>query len=269
MNKKVIWSHELPEDLLEEGLIWNDYDYALPKYLEESSKYLNYFKEARKKERFIILDNGLFEGDIPGMGTLLNQINYIQPDIFILPDVWNDSYQTLKNAEKWVMLYSNQVSSRTKFMVVFQARNINQIEEMYNICKDMGINHFAYNHSSVLYDNICFHPHPDVRKCLGRVEVIHKTSSLFNKDDYVHLLGASLPQEFIYYNFGDNGIIPHIKSIDTSNPVILGLNNKEYSIFGENKKIKDKLEKYFYQSVTEEQRRLIFKNIKSIQQEYK
>jgi putative flippase GtrA len=53
-------------------------------------------------------------------------------------------------------------------------------------------------------------------------------SELMEKDDvYVHLLGASLPQEFMYYDGYD-----FLKSVDTSNPILVGANKETYKDFG-------------------------------------
>ena len=52
-------------------------------------------------------------------------------------------------------------------------------------------------------------------------------SGLIEKTDRVHLLGCALPQEFAYYND-----FPFIESIDTSNPIIHGLEGVKYSSNG-------------------------------------
>jgi hypothetical protein len=48
--------------------------------------------------------------------------------------------------------------------------------------------------------------------------------NIINKSDRVHLLGCALPQEFRYYKD-----FPFIESIDTSNPIIHGLEGIKYS----------------------------------------
>ena len=50
---------------------------------------------------------------------------------------------------------------------------------------------------------------------------------IIDKKDRIHLLGCALPQEFGYYcDF------PFIESIDTSNPVIHGLEGVKYNSLG-------------------------------------
>jgi hypothetical protein len=52
-------------------------------------------------------------------------------------------------------------------------------------------------------------------------------SKLISKSDRVHLLGCALPQEFGYY-----ADFPFIESIDTSNPIIHGLQGVKYNSLG-------------------------------------
>ena len=52
-------------------------------------------------------------------------------------------------------------------------------------------------------------------------------SGLIVDSDRVHLLGCALPQEFGYYTD-----FPFIESIDTSNPIIHGLQGVKYSSLG-------------------------------------
>ena len=54
-------SHEVPLFLLEKSLYFNDYDYCLPHLLDENETYRNFFIEAKKNGRYIIMDNSLHE----------------------------------------------------------------------------------------------------------------------------------------------------------------------------------------------------------------
>jgi hypothetical protein len=84
-------SHEVPLSLLQYNYKWSDYDYLLPHLLDKYSEYKEYFLKAREDDRFIIQDNGLFEGVTHTVQDLLEKINLIEPDIFIVPDDWNNS----------------------------------------------------------------------------------------------------------------------------------------------------------------------------------
>jgi hypothetical protein len=80
---------------------------------------------------------------------------------------------------------------------------------------------------------------------MGRIQMVHLMSNVFADDVYVHLLGASLPQEFMYYDGYD-----FLKSVDTSNPILVGANKETYEDFGSLlTKPKDKMEKFFEQDM--------------------
>ena len=72
-----------------------------------SEEYKQYFKEAKLKGRFIIAYNGLFEGDSFTEQQLIDFVNELRPDIFVIPDVWNDSIQSYRNAKYWVNVESS------------------------------------------------------------------------------------------------------------------------------------------------------------------
>ena len=95
-------SFETPIKMLKESLSFNDYQYVLPHLLDKYPEYLQHMLEYRKRSfSFIIMDNGLFEGVKHTDEDLLDKIGLIKPDIFIVPDDWNDSDKTLQNAIKW------------------------------------------------------------------------------------------------------------------------------------------------------------------------
>jgi hypothetical protein len=77
-------SHEVPLPLLEQSFRFNDYDYCLPMFWEHE-QYRNHYIEARKRGRFIILDNGLFEGKLESKETLLEIAEVMQSEGDISP----------------------------------------------------------------------------------------------------------------------------------------------------------------------------------------
>ena len=75
---------------------------------------------------------------------------------------------------------------------------------------------------------------------MGRIMVISRMykSKLIGNSDRVHLLGCALPQEFSYY-----ADFPFIESIDTSNPIIHGLEGVKYKHLGLLTKSSTKIDK--------------------------
>jgi hypothetical protein len=74
--------HELPLSLMPYGYKWTDGDYCLPHLLDKYIQYRTYFQNAKSDNRFIIMDNGLFEGITHTTEDLLDKINLIKPNIF-------------------------------------------------------------------------------------------------------------------------------------------------------------------------------------------
>jgi hypothetical protein len=217
-------SHELPLALLESAREWNDYDYCLPHLLDKYPAYKEHFLKAKADGRFIIMDNGLYEGVTHTEEDLIEKINLIEPDIFITPDAWNDSVETSANATRWMTEIKPKLPAKTNLMVVLQGVNFMDMYYAYNCAVASGFKHFAFNHSSVSYQKEFKHKNELVNAMMGRIDVISKffNMGLFDKDDYIHLLGCSLPQEFGFYKDYP------INSIDTSNPITFGFTRETY-----------------------------------------
>jgi hypothetical protein len=60
---------------------------------------------------------------------------------------------------------------------------------------------------------------------------------LIGNSDRIHLLGCSLPQEFLYYKD-----IKQIESIDTSNPIMAAFDGESYKNWGLDSKPKTKID---------------------------
>jgi len=248
-------SHELPIELLNYSYEWNDYDYCLPHLLDTSDRYRLFFQKARLDQRFIIMDNGLFEGVKHTTEDLFNKIFLIHPDIFIVPDEWNDSAATLRNAKHWMINYKDKLPEKTNLMAVCQGKDIGELTSAYQTLVDLGYKHIAFNHSSIAYTE--FYPeHKTVyAQMLGRIELIRHLveKDTVRKGLYHHLLGCSLPQEMMAY-----GDFDWIKSVDTSNPIIVGSEGVRYGDNGIDYKPKTKIEELFNIDLTERMEDIIF-----------
>ena len=236
-------SHELPLSLMHNAYKWNDYDYCLPHLLDKSQQYKLFFTKAKKDKRFIIMDNGLFEGVTHTTEDLLEKIQWLQPDIFVVPDAWNDSTITLRNAKHWMINYKNLLPENTNLMAVCQGKDMGELISTYQTLVDLGYKHIAINHSSIAYEKEYESNMSKLKKQMyGRMEFLRKLveKGTVRKSIHHHLLGCSLPQEIMAYNDW-----PWIKSIDTSNPILVGAEGKRYTTSGLNFKPENKLEHYF------------------------
>ncbi len=234
-------SHETPLCLLEDSKHFNDYDYCLPHLLDEEKGYEEYFRQVKKEGRYIIMDNSLHElGEAYNNERLMYWINELEPDEFIVPDVWENRDQSVVNAKEWSQII---LPENTTKVAVVQATTIHEASTCYQTYKDLGYKKIAFSYGASYYNDVVPHPNKDLGKALGRLSVIsalYKTK-VINQDDRIHLLGCSVPQEFGWYKGYDC-----IESIDTSNPVMAALEGTRYNLSGLDKKPKANMNDYFY-----------------------
>jgi hypothetical protein len=228
------------------GYEWNDYDYCLPHLLDKYLQYRIYFQKASLDGRFIICDNGLFEGVEHTTEDLIEKINLIIPDVFIVPDAWNDSAATLVNAKEWMNNHIHKLPEGVNLMAVCQGESLGELILTYQTLLDLGYTHIAFNHSSAAYQTMYPNLDPLKAQMYGRMEFIRRlvAENIINRRAYHHLLGCSLPQEFMSYKNW-----PFIQSVDTSNPILVGAEGIRYTDSGLTWKPKEKLEFYLEQDL--------------------
>ena len=216
-------SHEVPRCLLTASPEFSDYDYALPHLFDQDEEYLQYFKDAKKKGRYIIMDNSLHElGEAYDHERLRYWVNEIEPNEFIVPDVWMDCHQTAAQAKYWKQF---TYPDNTKITAVIQGSNKNEAYLCANLLQTLGYEKLCVSYGATWYNDFFPHSNPDMGKALGRVRFVQgllNLKSLYNVK--YHLLGCSIPHEFGWY---DNH--PKIESIDTSNPIMAALDGTRYT----------------------------------------
>ncbi len=211
-STKVKVSHEVPLQLLEESKQFNDYDYCLPHLLDQYKAYKDYFYQAKKEGRYIIMDNSLHE--------------------------LGNAYDTSRLLY-WIYELSDFVNG-------------------YQSYKWFGYEKIAFSYGASWFEECFKHPNSYVAKMMGRLKTITNLykGGLISDTDRVHLLGCNLPQEYLYYKD-----FKFVESIDTSNPIIHGLEGIRYSEGGLLRKSKQKIDKDFTQKVTQKQKENILYNI--------
>jgi len=248
-------SHELPLGLMKYAYEWNDYDYCLPHLIDKYNQYRIFFQKARLDKRFIICDNGLFEGVLHTTEDLLDKINLVHPNIFIVPDAWNDTNTTLVNAKSWMINYKAGLPEGVNLMAVCQGKDMTELITTYQTLVDLGYTHIAFNHSSIAYQQEYKGIDHLKAAMYGRMEFIRRLvqSGTIRNDIHHHLLGCSLPQEFMSYDDWK-----FIKSVDTSNPILVGAEGIRYADNGLTFKPKEKLEHYFEMNLDSKLEDIIF-----------
>jgi hypothetical protein len=230
-------SHEVPLALLEMSKSFNDYDYCLPHLLDKYEEYKKYFQWAKENNRYIIMDNSLHElGHAYDTDRLIHWINELQPDEFIVPDVWEDMEASIKNAAEWIRI---ALPPNILKVAVVQAKSIREAAECYFKYKTLGYKKIAFSYGAAYYKEHFPHPTPAVATAVGRVSVISKLykEGVIKDTDNVHLLGCAIPQEFVHYKN-----MPFITTIDTSNPIMAAIEGTLYEPYGLDQKPKTKID---------------------------
>jgi hypothetical protein len=243
-------SHEVPRCLLNNSRGFNQYDYCLPHLLDQDEEYKEFFYESKRRGRYIIMDNSLHElGKAYNHERLLYWINELEPDEFIVPDVWMKQAQTCAQAKYWLQF---KYPKKTKITAVVQGENEQAAWLCATLLKDLGYKKLNISYGATWYGDTA------IEKALGRINFV---KSLLNdkqfKDIKFHLLGCAVPQEFGWY---ENH--PQIESIDTSNPVMAALEGITYSNGGLFEKPKANMNEYFDISPYKVNYEDVLKNVK-------
>ena len=228
-------SHEIPIAYLEASLEFNQYDYLLPHLYDEYEGYREFFNT--NKDRYVIMDNSLHELGVPySKGRMISIIEDIKPNEFIVPDAWEDAVTSMRQAKEWSFI---ELPEGVEKVAVVQGKSLHDVIKCYQTYKFLGYKKIAFSYGASYYNDIFPHPNKDIGKALGRQLVISKMidMGLIGNTDRIHLLGCSLPQEFLYYQD-----IKQIESIDTSNPVMAAFDGDIYNHWGLNSKPKTKID---------------------------
>lgn len=256
----ILISHESPLQLLEKSKEYNDYQYILPYFYKRYPEY-KYFMDNYDGLKYC--DNGLFEGETYTIQEQIQLIKETKCNLYIVQDTWNNSIQTLKDAKYWMGLKKSGVlEPELNLMVVLQGTSFSEIELLYQQCVDLGYKHFAFNHSSIAYQNDINSLEGEILKAkVGRIQLIKRLweKNIIKEYHWIHLLGATDITEFNYYNQGLPNVV---NSIDTSSPIIKGIEGELYDDTTMKLKSKYKMEKYFDKEVDPQQLDYILKNIK-------
>ena len=225
--KKIKISHEVPFCLLEKSREFNDYDYCLPHLMDENEEYRNFFYKSKEMGRYIVMDNSLHElGEAYNTERLLHWIEEIKPNEFIVPDVWENYSESVRNAKIWSQV---ELPDGVMKVAVVQAKSLHEARLCVQAYKDFGYKKIAFSYGAAYYHELCPHPNADFGKAVGRFMVLSTlySSKALTKFDRVHLLGTASPIEFGMYKN-----IECIESIDTSNPIMAAIENTRYNEMG-------------------------------------
>lgn len=255
-------AHEAPISIFNAIQRATDYDYALVHMFEENPRYWRHFRDAVINGREVLLDNSIFElGTAFDSGKYVEWINKLEPTWFIIPDVLEDTDGTIAKFNEWMTTYDSQAYKFSKRIGVIQGKSYEDIVRCYKFIEP-NVDKVAISFDFSFYSLNFEGPTHWHRLMAGRIATLDRLldDGIINVKKPHHLLGCSLPQEFKHYS-ADKLKYEWIDSLDTSNPVVHGLNNISYSENGLEDKISTKLIEYMNEEVDMVEYLTIIRNI--------
>jgi hypothetical protein len=253
-------SHESPISILAASKKYNDFDYALVHLFEQYPEYYNYFKATRLAyDREVLLDNSIFElGKSFDSAKFLEAAIDLKPNMFIVPDVLEDSLATTDSFKTWQDGKIDAVKDvcLTKSIGAVQGKNWHELKECYKFMAD-NADMIAISFDFSYYQTTGYGANNLEKFCSGRQRFITDliNSNIWNWNKPHHLLGCSLAKEFRYYV--DKNIY-NIVSCDTSNPVVAAIFNLKYDAdYGLTNKPTTKLADLIAHKITNDQLELV------------
>lgn len=243
---KIEISHEVPLCLLEESLEFNDYQYCLVHLLDEYPEYLNHFEKCRDNKVKVLLDNSLFELGTAFSGEdFAKWIRRLQPNQYVIPDVFNNGKKTVEAAIDWEMSGYLKEFSHLQSIGVIQGQSYEDYVYCYEALNRIGVDVIAISFGSAYFEKENPYIDKNQARMFGRITLINRLlkDGVINTNKPHHLLGAGLPQEFMFYK---EDKFDFITQLDTSSPIVHGMHNIKYLegglIHKEELKLADQLE---------------------------
>ncbi len=98
---------------------------ALAHLVGKDKKYTDFYRAEADKGAFVVMDNGVIEGDQQNIKTILDKANLIHASEIILPDVYMDCEKTLANSyEALNYIKDNSLAAGIRLMVVPQGKSL-------------------------------------------------------------------------------------------------------------------------------------------------
>ena len=279
MNIRV--AHESPLACYDLVDSLTDYSYFLVHLFYENEKYLEKFNN---RTRPCILDNSIFE-----LGTAWPQEQFAEwvqklkdGDEYIIPDVLEDAQGTMRSLERWNTNFVKSgvlANKNVKSIGVVQGRTYEEFVECYQfvaarvdkVAISFDYSYYLESTKDIQWDVDVSNWAPRLRNkwerfMIGRQNLITRMvlDKVIVSHKPHHLLGMALPQEGLFYKQAGYNFID---SVDTSNPVVHGIEGKLYnygwkrSQRGLAEKYPVKLIEYMNSELTVEQKHDIAYNI--------
>ena len=146
-------SHEVPRCLLLASQEFNDYDYCLPHLLDQDEEYKQYFLDAKKQGRYIVMDNSLHElGESYQWDRLKHWLYELEPNEFMVPDAWMDYTQTHVYAKYWKQI---PMPKKCIAVAVAQGKDSHDAWKSFRSLKELGYEKIAISYFQSNFLSCC------------------------------------------------------------------------------------------------------------------
>jgi len=200
-----------------------DIDFVIGPMCKKFPKYFDFYKRQVRRGRYVILDNGAFEGELLTDKDLLEMAEELCPTEIVAPDVIGDRQGTKERVDTFLKaLDASHIGTSLKVQACPQGRTMKDWMDSYKELSAieridvLGITYAEHlGCSPKNFEGI----YGVVRAEAARLEIIHK---LVGEDKLVwqkphHLLGLYDLHALPWYSQ-----YPFVRSIDTSFPVACG-----------------------------------------------
>lgn len=232
--------HECPNSIFHRVQTLTSGDYALVHLLDENEEYRYNFYNAVDRGREVILDNSVIElGSAFSSHRFADWVEKLKPTWYIIPDALGDASTTLNSFFDFKRDYKGLPG---KAIAVAQGSSISELINCFETFhNDDLVEMIAIPFRPPFYDKIGghinnYHQIPQdyrynqqlinwgmARTTIMDILTTYYSNGIFKKP--IHLLGCSLPIEGRVYKIYD---MPWLYSVDTSNPIIAGIEGLTY-----------------------------------------
>lgn len=265
-------AHEAPLQILRDVDKVTDYSYFLVHLFEELPEYLKWAEEVVASGRESLLDNSIFElGVAFDSAKYAAWIKHLKPTYYIIPDCLEDKDQTIANYNTFTETYKDLPG---KTIAVAQGKTYEEFVECYKYLEPK-VDKIAISFDLSFFEDLFNNTHAEFKDSalvtrldkltLARSILLKKMlkDGVINRNKKHHLLGCNLAWEFKLYQ--DKEQFAFIDSLDTSNPVVAGLQGKLYEEqvggWGLTEKPREKLFTLMKDEISVEQKQVILNNI--------
>ncbi|MBE9183862.1 hypothetical protein IQ270_03760 [Microcoleus sp. LEGE 07076] len=219
---------ESPISMMNELCPLGDIELCFVHLFKENSVYRDYYLDAKKKGRFLILDNGIMElGYSMSSDDLITSTSELQPDLVTPPEILGDGDSTLKLTYAFAEAFE-----RSKLYPSTKILGVAHGSSLQSWCKTFQeLLQIPYISRIAVPYRIPFDVTQSTRNCseleafvVRRVDICNWIDEKYPNTE-IHLFGLAHPSEVNYqakHNF--------IKSIDTSLPIMAATRNIRYDV---------------------------------------